>query len=315
MSSSVSSGHALEKVPRIVTAGGLARSGKGTSMENLRQSLENLGRTVELIDQGIKFRVMGAVAIDAKQPLDSPASLDNFLSSGKAQEATLKLLKEVAQMDNTERKARLYTPYISRAAGRVGKVSSSHHTSVGLLRDQVKVAADAGVDVVIIDGRSIEKYAYEFADEGLARFAIGWYFKCDPAIAARRSLGLFGDVDDMDTATKLELLQETFNISDRNQSDMLRGVDPLREPINAHHLDLLAYDSPDRIYTPYKISHDITYRSAGGMAVVDTSYTHSIEEMTNPVTELSRFALMWQGAISHQDVGIKTIDADEYSRR
>jgi cytidylate kinase len=295
MSSSVSSGHALEKVPRIVTAGGLARSGKGTSMENLRQSLENLGRTVELIDQGIKFRVMGAVAIDAKQPLDSPASLDNFLSSGKAQEATLKLLKEVAQMDNTERKARLYTPYISRAAGRVGKVSSSHHTSVGLLRDQVKVAADAGVDVVIIDGRSIEK--------------------CDPAIAARRSLGLFGDVDDMDTATKLELLQETFNISDRNQSDMLRGVDPLREPINAHHLDLLAYDSPDRIYTPYKISHDITYRSAGGMAVVDTSYTHSIEEMTNPVTELSRFALMWQGAISHQDVGIKTIDADEYSRR
>lgn len=296
------------KVPRIITAGGGARSGKGTSMAHLRGSLESRGKTVELIDQGIKFRVMAAVAIGAGEPLDSPLTLNDFIISPNAQDATLSLLDEVARMSEAELKEFLYTTELSKAAGKVGSVESSHEVALGLLRTQVEVAAEDEADVVIIDGRSIEKYARQFTDEGLAHFVIGWYFKCDPAIAARRSLGLFGNIDDMSGEDKLRLLNETFNISDRNSSDTLRPVDPLHEPVRAYHLGFKDYASPDREFTPYKISHDIIHRSAGRMAVVDTSYTSSVKEMTDPVTELSSYALFWNGVLTHEDVGIGTVE-------
>ncbi len=294
-----------QRLPSIVTAGGWARSGKGTSMTHLKSSLELASKRVELIDQGIKFRAMGAVATGARQPLDSPALLDDFIRSPKAQEATLAVLDEVEQMDAATRKARLFTPEISKASGRVGRVPSAHAIAAKLLRSQVQTAVETEADVIIIDGRSMEDYAHQFTKEGLAKFVIGWFFKCDPAIAARRSLGLFDEVDAMEPSDWLRLLRETMNISDRNRSDILRNVDPLHEPMHAYHLDLLAYSSPDREYTPYKISHDILHRH--GLAVVDTSYTNSIEEMTGPVTELSSFALMWRGTLSHQDVGIQTV--------
>lgn len=301
-------GSRYAKRPRLVTAGGYARSGKGTSMADLKEFLESRHKAVVLIDQGIKFRAMAEVAIGAGEALDSPTTLDDFIGSASAQEDTLTLLDEVGQMDPDEIKSLLYTPALSDAAGKVGKVASSHAVAVGLLRAQVEHAAETEADVVIIDGRSIENYARQFTDEGLAHFVIGWFFKCDPTIAARRSLGLFGDIDEMSDEDRLRLLEETFNISDRNKSDTLRDVDPLREPMRAHHLDLATYSSPDREYTPYKISHDIVSRSNGSMAVVDTSYTTSVEQMTHPVTELSSHALRWNGALSHEDVGIKTVD-------
>ncbi len=296
------------KVPRIITAGGEARSGKGTSMADLKDFLESLGRSVDLIDQGIKFRAMAAIAIRLGEPLDSPATLDDFLGTARAQEATLDLLEEVSFLDEDELKSLLYIPEVSKAAGKVGGVPSSHDVAVRLLRSQVEQAAEAEADVVIIDGRSIEKYARKFTEEGFARFVMGWYFKCDPAIAARRSLGLFGDIDDLSGEDKLRLLNEAFNISDRNRSDMLRKVDPLHEPVRAFHLDFTEYASAEREFTPYKISHDIMYKSNGGVAVVDTSYTESVDEMTEPVTELSSHALRWHGALSHEDVGIGTIE-------
>lgn len=296
------------KMPRIVTAGGWARSGKGTSMEHLRSSLEKLGRSVELIDQGIKFRAMGAVATAAGEPLDSPTTLDAFIRQPKTQAATIALLDEVAAMNRADRDAVLYTPEMSKASGQVGSVASSHEVAIGLLKTQVEAAAEAETNVVIIDGRSIEKYARQFEEEGLAKFVIGWYFRCDPAIAARRSRGLFGPIDEMSLEDRLSLLKETFNISDRNRSDMLRSVDPLRDPVRAYRLDFFEYASPDRIYTPYKISQDIIYQTKEQVAMVDTSYTNCIEDMTGPITELSSYALMFAGALSQADVGMGTIE-------
>lgn len=293
--------HSSEHDSYIVTAGGWARSGKGTSMAYLKGELEKLEQSVLLIDQGVKFRAMAEVALAANQELDCEDSLDTFISSTEANDAALVTLDEVSTMDEDAIKDRLYTPELSRATGKVGRVAGAHKLAVELLRSQVENAVESEIDIILIDGRSMEKYAREFTEQGLAKFVMGWYFKCDPAIAARRSLGLFAEYDDLSAEDGMSLLAETLSISDRNRSDILRSVDPLREPMNAYHLDLPTYGSPQPD-TLYKRGHSILHR--GGLTVVDTSYTNSISEMTNPIAELTKIGLLFQGPLEHSDVGI-----------
>lgn len=290
-----------EPSSHMITAGGWARSGKGTSMAHLKTALEIAGQKVELIDQGLKFRGMAEVAINAGESLDSPRILDDFIRSRQAQKATLAVLDEVSGMDETAKKARLYTSVISKASGKIGKVPSAHVVAIGLLRSQVHDAVEAKADIILIDGRSMEKYARQFTEDGLAKFVMGWYFKCDPAIAARRSLGMFDELEALSPDDRTRLLAETLNISDRNRSDTLRDVDPMREPMYAYHLDLPTYSMAGSD-VPYKRGHDILRRA--GVAVVDTSYTNSIQEMTGPVTELSMLGLYFRGPLLQQDVGI-----------
>lgn len=298
----------MSEKPHIVTAGGWARSGKGTTMNKLGGTLEELGKSVEIIDQGIKFRAMGEVVVSRREPLDSPVTLNDFIRRRDIKRATLEVLDEVANMDDAEVKARLYVPEISRAAGRVGSVTSSHEVAVGLLRSQVEIASQSDIDIILIDGRSIEKYAEEFTEDGLAKFVCGWYFKCDPMIAARRSLGMFADIEDLSPEEKQELLLEAMSISDRNRSDTLRKVDPLREPRHAYYLDLSTY-SNFTDGTPFKRGKEVLHH--GGLAVVDTSYTDSIKDMSDPIIEITMFALLHQRALTHADVGIQTITSPE----
>lgn len=300
-----------EQRPGIITAGGWARSGKGTSMAHLKAALEDLGRDVAHIDQGLKFRAMTVVADTEGEVTGSPVSLNNFLLTSKAQEATLALLDDIAEMTEAERKALLYSQKISEEVRKVGAVASSHEIAVRLMGEQVARAAEDETDVILIDGRAIEGYARGYDEAGIARFGISWYFKCDPWIAARRSLGLFGDHKAMSPEDRDALLNEVASISDRNRSDMQRAVDPLRDPVRAYELNLFDYASPDREYTPFKISHDIKHRSRDSMAMVDTSYTASIEAMTGPVTELSLFALYHAHILRPEDVGIRTVERVE----
>lgn len=290
-----------EQRPRIVTAGGWARSGKGTSMGHLKGRLEGVGRQVRLIDQGIKFRAIAEVAIAAGQPLDSPTTLNDFVQSSRAQRSTLEVLAEISTMGEAATKDRLYTPKLSKASGKVGKVPAAHEVAVRLLRSQVEEAAEAKVEVLLVDGRGMKKYAELFTKQRLARFVMDWYFECDPAVAARRSLGLFSEPEDLTADEKQTLLAEILNISDRNKSDMLRAVDPLRKPTPAYNLDLLTYRLPDSD-VPYKQARDIQQT---GAAIVNTSYTNSIQEMTDPITELSMYRLLFERSLSHQDVGIR----------
>src|SRR5208282_653312 len=143
----------------IITAGGWARSGKGTSMAHLKGRLEETGLSVRLIDQGLKFRVIGELAVLNGKVLDSPADLDSFVRSPRTRQATLKNLDEVYALDEENRKKRLYTPQMSKVSGKVARVSGSHEIAVGLLREEVETAVDAQTRVVLIDGRSMEKYA------------------------------------------------------------------------------------------------------------------------------------------------------------
>ena len=295
--------HSLDRRTFMIVAGGWARSGKGTSMGHLKHRIEAAGKRVRLIDQGRKFRAMGDVAIGAGQPLDSPTVLNDFLRSPQAQKTTLAVLAEMATMSEADIKARFYTPEISTASRKVGAVPGSHQIAIGLLRAEVTEAVEDKTDVALIDGRSMDKYAREFDRKGLARFVMGWHFTCDPVIAARRSLGIGPEVnlEDLPPDNQKRLLAEAVSISDRNRADTLRTVDPLHEPAHAYRLDLSTYGDPD-LGTPYRRGHDALRM---GMVMVDTSYTSSIEQMTDPVAELSMFALLFKSAIPHEAVGIK----------
>ena len=165
-----------ESATYTVVSGGQARSGKGTSMRHLQGKLAGVGKKTILIDQGVKFRVMAEVARTSGEPLDSPTTLQSFLSSQRAQAATLAVLAEVATMSEKEKEARLYVPKLSQAAGKVGKVPMAHEIAIDLLRSQVREAVEAETDIVLIDGRSMETHAQQFASEGIARFVSGWYF-------------------------------------------------------------------------------------------------------------------------------------------
>ncbi|HTE21595.1 MAG TPA: hypothetical protein VK674_00975 [Candidatus Limnocylindria bacterium] len=283
-----------------MTKSGGARSGKGTSAAHLRDSLEAIGYGVRVIDQGMKFRAMGKVATDQGQPLDSPTALGSFISSDRAHRKTLAVLDEAAGMSELDKKAFLYTPELSSASGMVGQVPSAHKIAVALLETEVRHAVEDKKDLVVVDGRAVEGRVRRFEAEGLLKFTMGWFFKCDPAVAARRSLGLFGDIEDTSVDQQQQLLYETFRISDRNRSDTLRDVDPMHEPTRAYKLDLSEYGTPDSD-VPYKVGRDVLRT---GMAVVDTSYTRSVEEMTGPVTGVSMMVLRHQGMLSHSDIHI-----------
>lgn len=289
----------------MLTAAGGGRSGKGTSMEHLRGRLEAAHRQVGLIDQGQKFRAMAKAALGASEPLDSPNTLNDFLQSAAAKGHTLAILDEVSTMNGKEKKAFLYAPEVSEASAKVGAVPSAHEIATTLLRSEVEIAVEDQKDIILIDGRSVEKYARRFDAEGLARFTMGWFFTCDPAIAARRSLGLFGDIDKMTPEQREQLLRETFRISDRNRADTLRDIDPMHEPPHAYRLDLAEYGTPGSDVR-YKRGYDIL-RSTSAMATVDTSYTNSVEEMIGPVADISMMVLFHRGALVHEDVGIQVV--------
>jgi len=296
----------------MITAGGWARSGKGTSMLDLKIGLEAIGVGVMLIDQGLKFRAMARVALDMGEPLDSPTTLGAFLGSDATQREVLTLLDRVSRMNEVERRACLYGPEMTSASGKPGRVKASHTIAIGLLEAEVRQAVEAETDVLLIDGRQMEDYARAFARRDLGRFVMGWFFKCDPVVAARRSLGIVAPSEELTLEQKALLFDEAVKISDRNRSDMLRGadLDPLREPTRAYRVDLAAYgtlgDSP-----LYGHAHNVRHGGAG-MALVDTSYTSTVEEMTGPVTAISMMSLYQHGPLLPEDVGMRVARSSEW---
>jgi cytidylate kinase len=235
--------------------------------------------------------------------LDDPVELTTFMQSPATQKSALGLLREVSCMTKEDKNALLYNPAVATASSKIAKVPAAHTIAVGILRQEVQEAVYVDQKVVLIDGRAMEKYGRQFHKERLAVFGLGWYFRCDSSVAAARSLGLAGK-EDLTTEEVLRLHAETAEIRHRNFRDQSRTVDPMREPVRAYRLDLHSYYDEavrDELGTPYKRGRDAV---AAGMVVVDTTSTQSIDEMLGPVVEVSMFALLAKGAVSHEAVGI-----------
>lgn len=291
-----------ERSTYIVTAGGGARSGKGTSMGALKRRLESVhGQKVACIDQGGKFRAMAYAAMGAPRPvdLDDSKALADFLTSSRG--SVLRLLSEIANLTDAERKTLLYTSEVGEASAKVGRVPSSHQIAIGLLRDEVSQAVHQGVDGVIIDGRAMDGYARHFTENGLGRFALGWHFECAPRVAAQRSVKVFGDPSTLDADARQILKDEEARIVARNQTDMQRGIDPLRRPDPV-------YEVPLSLGGLTIAPHQIAYRALGSdrMAMLDTTHL-KLEEMTGVVLSVTAAALQHEGFLPVSVGGIEHI--------
>ncbi len=272
---------------KVLTFEGEARSGKGTSVQAVRESLVARGRSVLFIDQGVKFRTLAKLARDKGVSLDDQAQLTDFLLDPDSRRAMLELLDQVTRMERSEIDALLYTPEVTTGSAQVGANPNAHPIVIELLFDQVRQAVQAGTDIVLIDGRRMEHYGRQMADEGVAQFVLGFYFRCDAAIAARRVTGIFVDMDKMNTDEKLQLLDAITKVSDRNRQDVLRSVDPMLEPANAYPLHTAVFQVDDEAYVTQAAMDALL----SGIVSINTSYTRSVAEMTEPVVALASRAL------------------------
>lgn len=274
---------ASDRLSRVVTFEGGARSGKGTTVRAVSESLKEDGHEVLVIDQGLKFRSLAYTALHSDVDVTDRQEVDMFLLRDKTRDSMMAVLTDIAGMTNEERDALLYTSELSVASAKIGRSDHSHPLAVDLMIDQVDRASARGVDDILIDGRSLERYAIEMQKKRIATHVLSIYFSCDSLVAARRQEKLFTEVSELDEDEKTRLLSTAATIIKRNSDDMNRDVDPLRAPGDAYMFDFMHYNGNEvTVVEEVRKHHRIG---------VDTTATQSIDSMTGPLIKVVKTLL------------------------
>jgi hypothetical protein len=231
---------------------------------------------------------MTDVAIDGRIDLEDTDAVDEFIMDRSTQESVLETLAGAHSMDEKQIHDFFYNPVVSGEVGNIGKAPEAHRVAIGLLREEVARAAAKSTDVVIIDGRGMEKYARQFEAQDLGQFVLGWHLTCDSAIAGERSVGMFRDHVALSEADESDLYREIRKIRDSNRSDVLREVDPMRQAPDSYVLDLMNF-TPNGHGSIDGIAERIT--DGTRMAAVNTTYTRDPKQMWVPIVSISMDAL------------------------
>lgn len=220
-------------LPILITFDGEARSGKGTIVQATKDYLrDQLHHKVMLIDAGQVFRVLVVAGTRAGTNLDSPDSIDAFLSNEKNVEGAVKLVKDVYHMSKEERQELLYTNEVGRSSAKFGARPLSQVFKDNLLRKWLRDARSEGFDTVLLDGRALLETGSMLESEGLCDFRMGLYFICHPVIGARRTLG-FADrpYEELSQKEKDSVDVLVQQIKERDESDRNRSTQPLVRPL------------------------------------------------------------------------------------
>lgn len=223
------------RLPRLVTFDGEARSGKGTVVQATKDYLrDECGLKVMLIDAGQVFRVLVVAAGRADVDMDSPGAIDAFLADETQAERCVQLVKDVYHMSKPERDALLYTNQVGANSAKIGARPLSQSFKDQLLKKWLRDACDEGFDTVLLDGRALEEVGVMLEREGLCEFVLGLYFVCDPVVGARRTLGYAETpYDQLKASAQRDVDELVQQIVARNQSDRTRTVQPIVPPPNA----------------------------------------------------------------------------------
>jgi cytidylate kinase len=259
-----------QRVPKLITFDGEARSGKGTIVQMTKAYLrDERGYNPMLIDRGQAFRSLVVAAQRASVDIDSPDSIDDFLNNQQNLTYAAEFVKDVYHMDKDERDALLYTNEIGENSAKIGARPASQKFVINLTKKWMTDASEDGFDVVLLDGRALESIAREMQSEGLCEYVLGLYFVCNSEVGARRTLGYATTEYKNLTSNKQDEVNDFVRqIEARNQADMTRQVERLIAPAGA-----------TKVYLPSPPE------GSDDMYIIDTSMNMTKEEMAMPVAE------------------------------
>lgn len=262
-------------LPKLITFDGEARSGKGTIVQLVKDSLrDQAGLKVMLIDAGQVFRCLVVAATNRNIDLDDITAINAFLSNAESVESCVQFVKAVYHMEKVDRDALLYSNEVSVGSAKVGASPLSQSFKDELLKKWLRDAGTEGYDVVLLDGRALEVTGKMLESEELCTFIAGFYFICDPVVGAMRTLGFATQqYDELLQQEQDSVDQLVLQIVERNRADREREVQPIIAPVGAPTLIL-----PD---LPAAVTSNERY-----MAVIDTSKFMTKERMAAPVVQL-----------------------------
>lgn len=260
--------------PKLITFDGEARSGKGTIAHYVKRSLQSQDINVMLTDRGQVFRVLVVAATKQQVDFDNASELDAFLSDQENLASVTRFVKDVYHMPHEERDALLYTKEVGENSAKMGGRPLAQDFSISLMEKWFRDAGDEGIEVILLDGRSLEKKGVNLEAQGLCEYVLGLYFICDPVVGARRTLGYadktFDELSDSEKEQVNDLVRQIF---ERNKADMTRDVQRLERPDEA-----LAVTLPDVPVVTDGVSRP--------MYVIDTSAEMTKDQMCEPIARL-----------------------------
>ena len=262
-------------LPKLITFDGEARSGKGTIVHLLKDSLRDKhGYKVMLIDAGQVFRCLVVAATNRSVNLEDPAAIDTFLGNEKSVEECVGFVKAVYHMQKIDRDALLYTPQVGVDSAKIGARPLSQSFKDSLLDKWLRDARLEGYEIVLLDGRALEEVGSRLERDGLCDYKIGLYFVCDPLVGAMRTLGLAdAEYDSLSDTEKRTADTLAAQIIERNRADRERPVQPIMPPADAPTFTL-------------PIIARAIHRDVRFMATIDSSAPLSKMQMAAPIIEL-----------------------------
>jgi len=258
-----------QTVPKLITFDGEARSGKGTIVQATKDYLrDECGYNVMLMDRGQTFRALVVATARAGVNVDSPVEIDAYLSDVTNVASATQFVKDVYHMDKEERDGLLYTNEVGENSAKIGGRPLAQQFSMELMEKWFRDAGEEGIEVILLDGRSLESKARKMLRKGLCEYTLGLYFICDAQVGARRTLGYAATpYAELDAAQKNEVDEFVTKVNERNHADMTRDVERLVRPEDAPLVVLPA--------APTAGSH---------MYTVDTSADMTKSEMYEPIS-------------------------------
>ena len=273
---------------QLLTIQGSARGGKGTLARALDESLSH-HKKVHKIDQGLKFRILAHSALSAGVDIENLEQLADFISKAETKKEVIDKLVEASEWDKERIESKYYTFKISNASGMVGKLPVAHDVAIELLLDEIRTIAH-DFDVIIVDGRALQKYGKQLAAEGTVDYILAIDVHCDAFVSAQRETKIFSPEDEQEAERyspeqMMRLLIATRDIARRNSSDARRQRDPSLPISGAFDFDVLhQMDSDETAWTFEAVKQN-------GAITIDNSNTRSPEQLTEPVVELVEFLL------------------------
>lgn len=275
-------------LPKLITIQGSARGGKGTLAKALFDDLSR-DHKVHTIDQGLKFRILAHQALTNgidKEDLDAIAT---FVGLESTRKSVMEKLVEATSWTKEQREAQYYTLAISNASGMVGKLPVSHDVAVGLLLDEVRAAAQ-DFDIILMDGRALQKYGKQLESEGTVQYILAIDVHCDAFVSAQRETKIFSpdDVNEAEHYSQdqtMQLLTATRDIARRNSSDARRTRDPSLPIRGAYDFDVL------HKMDETEMSWVVEAVRTNGAITIDNSNTKTTEQLTRPILGLVRALL------------------------